>query len=79
MAPDAPAPVYDSAGNVVTSWSIRLDYDPIVDEIVLHWSHPAGPYTREDRGRLSFPSDQPQQARDALLLRYSILSARRLF
>lgn len=77
--PDAPAPVFDRHGNVVCSWELHVAYDGISDEIVVSWHQAAGPYSKEERRRAQFPSQDPAPVLRHVEHRLTILTARRLF
>lgn len=79
MAPDAPAPTYDSHGNQVSEWYVRVAYDAIRDQLGVYWSIKAGPYNKASNG---FNVYEPQDLEDAisdLQRAVRICGARRLF
>lgn len=77
--PDAPAPTFDSHGNMVSGWSTRIDYDPIRDLISISWNIEAGPYNRDSRGREEFDPVDLEDAISHLQRTVRICGARRLF
>lgn len=79
MAPDAPAPTYDSHGNMVAPWMIRISYDPLRDVIDVFWQQEAGPY---HKAKTLSTTHAPVDVEDALAdvcRAVRILGARRLF
>lgn len=75
---DAPTPRYDSQGNLVASWSVRVDYDPQRDTVSVSWHQGAGSYHPSKSGQnLYTPVDIEDAAAD-VQRRLRILGARRL-
>lgn len=79
MAPDAPAPVYDSHGNRVAEWSLRIAYDATQDRLTVSWQQEAGPY---HKSKALVEHYDPKDLEDAIAdvqRAVRILGARRLF
>lgn len=79
MSPDAPAPVYDSHGNQVSDWHVRVGYDSIRDEVTVSWSIAAGPYNKASHGSNSYPPVDLEDAIADVQRSVRICGARRLF
>lgn len=79
VSPSAPPPAYDTKGNLVSDWSVRLDYSPASDDIVMHWRCGEGAYNQSGTGTETFVVDDLEDAIRSLQLRARILGARRLF
>lgn len=58
--PDAPAPVYNSAGTKVSPWTIRLAYDDVSDSVSLTCDRPESVWAPALHVSLTFaPGDLP--------------------
>lgn len=79
MAPDAPAPTYDSHGNMVAEWSIRFSYDSLRDRLEVTASQEAGPYHKATRETRYFEVVDVEDALAFVQQRARICGARRLF
>lgn len=79
MAPDAPAPTYDSKGNEVAEWAISIRYDAVRDNLTIVWTQEAGPYHKAKRVQNNYsPQDLEDLVADVQRA-IRILGARRLF
>lgn len=77
--PDAPAPRYNSVGDVVGSWMVHIAYDEAADRLFVHAQTPGSRWTKSRSHRSGF---DPDQVEDALALAARIVrtyGARRLF
>lgn len=78
MSSDAPAPVYDSVGNVVPAWHVRLEFDDRHDRLVVSWYQAEGGYTASRFRTDVYPVSDLEDAIAAVQRRARILGARRL-
>lgn len=79
MAPDAPAPVYDTHGNQVATWSVYVTYDPGRDVVDVRWTQGEGPYHTSKNGTNSYSPVDLEDALADIQRMVRILGARRLF
>jgi hypothetical protein len=79
MAPDAPQPTYDSKGNMVAQWTLRVAYDSVRDQLTLDWSQEAGPYHKAKRVSNTYDPRNLEDAIADIQRAMRILGARRLF
>lgn len=77
--PDAPEPVYDSHGNLVTGWHLSVRYVPEADALVLYWQHEPNPYTAGKSDTTTWTPDQVESLLVEVNIRLRTLAARRLF
>lgn len=79
MAPDAPAPTYDSHGNAVSEWTINVRYDAVRDLVTVRWSIEAGPYNKASSGSNEYAPQDLEDAISDVQRAVRICGARRLF
>lgn len=79
MSPDAPTPTYDSHGNEVAEWAIRISYDASRDQIGVYWSQEAGPYHTAKREFKAYDVTDLEDVLSDVQKAVRILGARRLF
>lgn len=77
--PDAPKPTYDSHGNMVAAWTIRVGYDPLRDLLEVHWRQEAGPYHKAKSLTETYDPVDLEDMLATLQRAVRILGARRLF
>lgn len=79
VAPDAPAPTYDSHGNLVAEWTVSINYDAVRDVLRVHMRQEAGPYTRATVETHEYAPQDVEDAVSDLCRQVRIRGARRLF
>lgn len=77
--PDAPEPVYDSHGNLVTGWHLTVRYVPEADAVVVYWQHEPNPYTAGKSDTTTWSPEDLEGALTEVNIRLRTLAARRLF
>lgn len=79
MAPDAPAPTFDSHGNQVAAWVIRAEYNPLIDLLTLSMTQEAGPYHKAKRVYNTYDVNDVEDLLADMTRAVRIMGARRLF
>lgn len=79
MAPDAPPPVYDEQGNIVSGWRVTASYDPRSDSVLVVAHQEEGAYHAERTWTAAFAPTEPEDAIAEAQRHMRIFSARRLF
>lgn len=77
--PNAPSPVRDSFGNIVSPWSLRVGYDDGTDSIYVTFDTPAGPYTASQHLETRYGPEEIEVATRHALRLVQVAHARRLF
>lgn len=77
--PDAPPPVRNGLGDIVGAWSVRVDYDEVLDVIVVNVRLPGGRWRKSTTTRGTFGPDEIEDAIAAVQVAIRTAGARRLF
>lgn len=77
--PDAPAPVRNAAGTIVASWTARLGYDDVGDEVTLTFDRAGSEWAGPLHLELRWPPSEVDEALAALCRFSRAASAVRLF
>lgn len=77
--PDAPAPTYDSHGNIVPPWSVTATYDPVRDEINVRSYRGESSYLKAVDRVWSCDGDDVEAAVEHLAREVRVLGSPRLF
>lgn len=77
--PDAPAPTYDSHGNLVAEWKVTIRYDALRDVLEVHQAQEAGPYTKARRHTDVYAPHEVEALLASIGTMVRTLGARRLF
>jgi hypothetical protein len=77
--PDAPAPRFNSLGDLVGSWQVHLGYDEAADVLYLQWQTPGSRWTKSRHHRESFPPSDIEDVLAKVQVLARTLGARRLF
>lgn len=79
VAPDAPAPTYDSQGNAVAEWMVTIRYDAVRDSITVTQVQEAGPYHKARVQTDTYAPSEVEALLAGITATVRILGARRLF
>lgn len=79
VAPDAPPPTYDAAGNLVAEWMVTVRYDSVRDVINVTQVQEAGPYHKARVQTDTYAPTEVEAIASHLHRVLRILGARRLF
>jgi hypothetical protein len=79
MAPDAPAPTYNSHGNAVRPWLVVLRYDDARDVLTMSWTVDGDAWHRQQQGAQAWPSSEVEALVEAAEVKIRSLAAPRLF
>lgn len=77
--PNAPEPVRNSLGDIVGGWSVRVDYDEVLDTITVTTNMPGGRWRKSSRVRATFGPAELEDAIAAVQVSIRTAGARRLF
>lgn len=79
MAPDAPAPVYNSNGRPMGDWLLVVRYNSTRDVLSLSWTREKTPWSKQSQGAIAYPPEDLPDLIEGVTTQLNVLGQPRLF